>query len=400
LQNHTSLGVLMRQSRESSSDKRIKVMRIIARMNVGGPAVQVSGLMRGLSPTDFNHRLYTGYCAEDEADYIKDQAPDVQAIQLDGLGRKVNPRADFLILFRLIKEIREFKPDIIHTHTAKAGVIGRLASILSFHPSKRVHTFHGHLLSGYFDPLVTKLVILIEKILALKTNILVSVGGKVRDELLAKKIGKLTKYRIFPPGLALKEIVSRESALKILGLESDFVYISFIGRVTQIKRPDRFLDTVEIVAKQNKNVKFLVAGGGDLLEECKKSAHERSLPVLFLGWRSDIENILSTSDIVVLTSDNEGTPISLIQAGLAGKPTVSTNVGSVKEIVLDGKTGLITELTPKSLAEAISYLADDDVLRKNFGSAANVHAHANYGVDRLVEDHSQLYKELISNPKP
>ena len=390
----------MRQSRESSSDKRIKVMRIIARMNIGGPAVQVSGLMRGLSPTDFNHRLYTGYCAEDEADYIKDQAPDVQAIQLDGLGRKVNPRADFLILFRLIKEIREFKPDIIHTHTAKAGVIGRLASILSLHPSKRVHTFHGHLLSGYFGPLVTKLVILVEKILALKTNILVSVGGKVRDELLAKKIGKFSKYRIFPPGLALKALVSRENALKILDLESDFVYISFIGRITQIKRPDRFLDMVEIVTKQNKNVKFLVAGGGDLLEECKKSAHERSLPVLFLGWRSDIENILSTSDVIVLTSDNEGTPISLIQAGLAGKPTVSTNVGSVKEIVLDGKTGLITELTPESLAIAVSSLAEDDVLRKNFGSAASVHTNANYGVDRFVKDHSQLYKELISNPKP
>ena len=390
----------MHQSRESSTDERIKVMRIIARMNVGGPAVQVSGLMRGLSSTDFNHRLYTGYCAEDEVDYIKDQAPDVQAIQLDGLGRKVNPRVDFLILFRLIKEIQAFKPDIIHTHTAKAGVIGRLASILSLYPSKRVHTFHGHLLSGYFGPSVTKLVILVERILALKTNTLVSVGGKVRDELLAKKIGKLSKYRIFPPGLVLKALVSRENALKILGLESNFVYVSFIGRVTQIKRPDRFLDMVEIVTKQNKNVKFLVAGGGDLLEECKKSAHERSLPILFLGWRSDIENILSASDIVVLTSDNEGTPISLIQAGFAGKPTVSTNVGSVKEIVLDGKSGLITELTPESLAIAVSSLVDDDVLRKNFGSAASVHTHTNYSVDRLVKDHSRLYKELISNPKP
>jgi glycosyltransferase involved in cell wall biosynthesis len=389
----------MRQSRESNSDKRIKVMRIIARMNVGGPAVQVSGLMRGLSTTDFDHRLYTGYCAEDEADYIKEQAPDVQAIQLDGLGRKVNPRADFLILFKLIKEIRTFKPDIIHTHTAKAGVIGRLASVLSLYPSKRVHTFHGHLLSGYFDPLVTKLVILVEKILAVKTNILVSVGEKVRDELLAKKIGKFSKYRIFPPGLALNELVSRESALKILGLESDFVYISFIGRVTQIKRPDRFLDVVEIIAKQTTNIKFLVAGGGDLLDECMKSAKKRSLPVQFLGWRSDIENILSAADIVVLTSDNEGTPISLIQAGLAGKPTVSTHVGSVKEIVLDGKTGFVTELNPESLATAISSLAKDDVLRKKFGSAASLHTHANYGVDRLVKDHSQLYKELISNPK-
>jgi glycosyltransferase involved in cell wall biosynthesis len=130
-----------------------------------------------------------------------------------------------------------------------------------------------------------------------------------------------------------------------------------------------------------------------------KSAMGRNLPVQFLGWRSDIENILSASDIVVLTSDNEGTPISLIQAGLAGKPTVSTNVGSVKEIVLDGKTGFVTELNPESLATAISSLVKDDVLRMKFGSAASMHTHANYGVDRLVKDHSQLYKELFSNPK-
>ena len=389
----------MRQSRDSNSDKRIKVMRIIARMNVGGPAVQVSGLMRGLSTTDFDHRLYTGYCAEDEADYIKEQAPDVQAIQLDGLGRKVNPRADFLILFKLIREIRSFKPDVIHTHTAKAGVIGRLASVFSLHPSIRVHTFHGHLLSGYFSPLMTRLVILIERILALKTNVLVSVGEKVRDELLAKKIGTLSKYRIFPPGLVLKQLITRESALASLGLEPDFLYVSFIGRITQIKRPDRFLQMVELVSLKNKNVKFLVAGGGDLLEECQKTASDKELPVVFLGWRSDIENILSASDIVVLTSDNEGTPLSLIQAGLAGKSTVSTNVGSVKEIVLNGTTGLITELNPNSLAAAVNSLVGDDAQRKNFGSAASVHTHANYGVDRLVKDHAELYKALMSNRK-
>jgi hypothetical protein len=201
----------MRQSRDSNLDKRIKVMRIIARMNVGGPAVQVSGLMRGLSTTDFDHRLYTGYCAEDEADYIKEQAPDVKSIQLDGLGRKVNPRADFLILFKLIREIRSFKPDVIHTHTAKAGVIGRLASVFSFHSSIRVHTFHGHLLSGYFSPVMTCLVVLIERVLAFKTRVLVSVGEKVRDELLAKKIGSFSKYRIFPPGFRVKAFAFKKS---------------------------------------------------------------------------------------------------------------------------------------------------------------------------------------------
>ena len=156
----------------------------------------------------------------------------------------------------------------------------------------------------------------------------------------------------------------------------------------------------EIVSSKNKNVKFLVAGGGDLLEKCKLIASDRDLPVVFLGWRSDIENILSASDIVVLTSDNEGTPISLIQAGLAGKPTVSTNVGSVKEIVLSGKTGLITELTPKALADAVNTLLGDQVLRINLGSTANLHTRTNYSVERLVKDHTFLYKELIFNPKP
>jgi glycosyltransferase involved in cell wall biosynthesis len=390
---------MMRLSSESIPDKRIKVMRIIARMNVGGPAVQVSGLMRGLSKTDFDHRLYTGYCSEDEADFIKEQAPDIHAIQFDGLGRKVSPRADFFILFKLIKEIREFKPDVIHTHTAKAGVIGRIASILSLHPSKRVHTFHGHLLSGYFTPLITKIVIFIEKILALKTNILVSVGEKVRDELLEKKIGKLAKYRIFPPGLEFKNLVARDTALASLGLDPKFTYLTFIGRITQIKRPDRFLQMAEIVSSKHKNVKFLVAGGGDLLEKCKLIASDRDLPVIFLGWRSDIENILSASDIVVLTSDNEGTPVSLIQAGLAGKPTVSTNVGSVKEIVLNGKTGLITELTPKALADAANTLLVDEVQRTNLGVAANLHTRDNFSIERLVKDHAYLYKELISNLK-
>jgi glycosyltransferase involved in cell wall biosynthesis len=157
---------------------------------------------------------------------------------------------------------------------------------------------------------------------------------------------------------------------------------------------------VEIIAKKSTNIRFLVAGGGDLLDECIKSAKQRILPVVFLGWRSDIENILSASDIVVLTSDNEGTPISLIQAGLAGKPTVSTNVGSVKEIVLDGETGFVTELTAESLAKSITLLINDEVLRKNFGAAANVHTHANYGVERLVKDHSLLYKEITSNLRP
>ena len=135
---------------------RIKVLRIIARMNVGGPAVQVSGLMRGFDDQIFDQELVTGYCAADEADYLEKVATDVKAIRIDGLGRSIKPRADLTALFAIIKEIRRFKPDVIHTHTAKAGVVGRIASILSGHRSVRVHTFHGHLLNGYFGSGKTK----------------------------------------------------------------------------------------------------------------------------------------------------------------------------------------------------------------------------------------------------
>ena len=160
----------------------IRVMRIIARMNVGGPAVQVSGLMRGFNAVDFDHRLYTGYCAADEADYLETVATDVQAIRIDGFGRRVSLGGDIRAFSTLVKEIRKFKPHVIHTHTAKAGFLGRIASIISLQPSIRVHTFHGHLLNGYFGSFKRSLVVISEKILAMLTDQLLAVGEKVRQD--------------------------------------------------------------------------------------------------------------------------------------------------------------------------------------------------------------------------
>ena len=148
----------------------IRVMRLIARMNVGGPAVQVSGLIRGFDSSQFDQRLYTGFCSAGEADYLDTVAHDVSAIRISGFGRRVNLVGDLKALLGIVKEIRSFKPDVIHTHTAKAGVLGRVASIISLHPSIRVHTFHGHLLNGYFGPLKRSLIVLAEKLLAIFTH--------------------------------------------------------------------------------------------------------------------------------------------------------------------------------------------------------------------------------------
>lgn len=377
-------------------DGRIRVMRIIARMNVGGPAVQVSGLMRGFDKERFDQVLVTGYCADDEADYLETSAKDVTATRIVGLGRSISPRADLSAFLQVVREIRAFRPDVIHTHTAKAGVIGRVASLVSGHRSIRVHTFHGHLLHGYFGKFKTYLVIIVEKFLAVFTTRLLAVGRKVMNDLLAVGIGNAKKFSVMPPGLQLGPLPSREVACSNLGIDPSLTYCAFIGRITKIKRPDRFLDVVALLHGQGANVHFIVAGAGDLLDYCQTRTKNEDLPVTFLGWREDVETVLAASDIVLLTSDNEGTPLSLIQAGMAGLPIVATNVGSVSEIILNEETGFLTDTSAHSLAESMNQLLVSSALRKEMGKRAREYTIENYGVERLVRDHQDLYVKLLS----
>ena len=376
---------------------KIKVMRIIARMNVGGPAVQISGLMRHFDKNKFEQILVTGYCAEDESDYLETSATDVSATRIEGLGRSISLFGDLKALFKLVNLIRTFKPDIVHTHTAKAGVLGRIASILSGHKSIRIHTFHGHLLHGYFGKFKTLLVIYLERALALSTTKIFAVGSKVKDDLVNVKIAPKDKFIVMPPGLELRDMPTRHEALKSLGLDPSKIYCSFIGRITQIKRPDRFLSVVENSKKRNLNLHFIVAGAGDLLEETIANSKTRDLPITFLGWREDIETILSASDIVILTSDNEGMPLSLIQAGIAGRPVVTTNVGSVGEIIEDGVSGYITDFNPDQLSNSLEKLSTDPDLRNSMGKAAVELTTTNFGVMRLVNNHQEIYQSLTSN---
>lgn len=376
----------------------IRVMRIIARMNVGGPAVQVAGLMRGFNAREFDQRLYTGFCAADEADYLETTATDVKAFRIVSFGRRVNLIADIQAFVALVKEIRNFKPQIIHTHTAKAGFLGRIASLVSLQPSIRVHTFHGHLLSGYFGPFKRFLVIAAEKILAVFTHQLLSVGNRVRQDLLAVGIGSPKKFGLMPPGLAIGKIPGKKESQELYGLQTETLQCAFIGRVTRIKRPDRFLDVVAEITKRNLNIEFFIAGDGELFETCRARVKHENLPVRILGWQSDIEKLLAAADMLVLTSDNEGTPLSLIQAGMAGLPVVTTHVGSVSEVVLDGVTGIITTLNTQEIADALEKLANNKALREQLGRAAQEFTLANFGVQRLVHDHEELYKKLLTSP--
>jgi len=382
---------------ELNNNSKIKVMRIIARMNVGGPAVQVSGLMRSLDKNDFDHRLFTGDCSASEADYLETTGAEFEYLKVRGLGRKISFFGDLRAFLRLIRHIRNFQPDIIHTHTSKAGVIGRLASIFSGVDSIRIHTFHGHLLYGYFGKAKTCVVVLIEKIISHKTHYLLAVGAKVRNDLLEVKIGRPEKFGVMPPGLQLNFIPEQQVARKALGIDASGIVGAFIGRVTQIKRPDRFLDVVKKLSDRNISVSFVVAGEGDLFSETQDRASQSKLPIQFLGWQSNIEQVLAAVDFVILTSDNEGMPLSLIQAGMASRPVVATNVGSVREIVEDGYTGVITSVSVNEIALAVERLVLDKGEMVRLGENARKVTKEEFSLERLVLDHENLYRRLLVN---
>ncbi len=374
------------------SAKKIKVMQIIARMNVGGPAVIVADLMRGLDKSEFDQILITGFCDADEADYLDTVATDVKATRIGGLGRSVSPIADARAFLSLIATIKRERPDVIHTHTAKAGVLGRLAAMIAGSKAMRVHTFHGHLLHGYFDGWKTKLVIAIEKYLARHTDHLIAIGNQVKDDLLAAGIGKAPQFKVFFPGLPQPQTASKSECRRGLALNSEDIYCTFVGRLTQIKRPDRLLDIASIVKERGIEIHFLVAGEGDLFEQTRNRASQEFLPITFLGWRKDIAEIFAASDIAILTSDNEGIPLTLIQAAQAGLPIVAPRVGSIADIVIDGESGYLTEPDPTAMADALEKLVRNRGSAAVMGSAGKARAESYFSLDKSLADHARLYE--------
>jgi glycosyltransferase involved in cell wall biosynthesis len=373
----------------------IRIMQVIARMNVGGPAVIVAELMRELDSDRFQSVLVTGYCADDEADYLDEVATDIPATRIHGLGRSVSAIGDIKSFFKLIRMIRQFQPDVIHTHTAKAGVLGRIAGLIAYPKAKLIHTFHGHLLHGYFSPSKTKLIILIEKLLAPICAVLIAIGNQVKDDLLSAGIGKPKQYSVIFPGLEELDIQSKASARDDLGLEQVKTYLLFVGRLTQIKRPDRLIEIARHLKVSHPSTELLIAGAGEKFEETRGLAIQESLPMKFLGWRNDIGRILSASDIAILCSDNEGIPLTLIQASQAGLPIVSTNVGSVSDIVVDGETGILTEVNSGSLISAVDELLFEPVKITRFGLAGKERAETLFSLKGMISAHENLYSQAI-----
>jgi glycosyltransferase involved in cell wall biosynthesis len=385
----------MREDVAMESTEPVKVMQVIARMNVGGPAVLVADLMRNLDHQRFSTVLVTGYCDENESDYLDIAAQDVAAVRISGLGRSVSPLKDFGAFFILIKEIRKFRPDVIHTHTAKAGVLGRLAGLIARPQAKRVHTFHGHLLHGYFSSGKTRLVILLEKLLGFITYRFIAIGNIVKNDLVGAGIAHDSKFEVIYPGLQDLDKHRQTDAQTALGLDRGKKYLVFVGRLTTIKRPERLLDLARSLKDKHPECWLLIAGAGELLEALSAKAEKEELPITFLGWRKDIGVILSASDIAVLCSDNEGIPLTLIQASQAGLPIVSTDVGSVSDIVVNGHTGLLTDVSSKGFIKGVLSLLDDPSLGQRFGKAAQERAREFFSSRTMVEHHERLYLQSL-----
>jgi glycosyltransferase involved in cell wall biosynthesis len=361
----------------------MRVLHVIARLNVGGTARYITQLANELPKHGIETFVATGFVQGDE---IEDQsAQSIDLIRIKSMGRSISPIKDHLARKQLEKIIREVKPDIIHTHTFKAGYVVRMKK----QPVPVIHTFHGHLLDDpEFSGFKSKVIIEVERMLAKKSVKLVTVGRRVADELLEQRIGNKDQYVNIPPGVIALNVTPKAQALKNLNLPDDGKpIVGWIARVTGVKNPMLALE----VADAMPDTHFVVAGGGDLLEKVKATAPSN---VSVVGW-AKAEDVFGASEIILSTSENEGMPVALIEAQLAGKPVVATDVGSVAEVVLNHETGIVTNKNAGSIALALETLLLDKQKRTEMGTLATSRANALFSVDRMINAHIALYKSIV-----
>lgn len=373
---------------------KVRVLRIIARMNIGGPAIQVTNLMQSLPASEFEQLLISGYCRENEKEYLKEDEVKFRFQRIRHLGRAINPVSDLFAIYEIRRVIKEFKPDIIHTHTFKAGLVGRLAAKTLLRRILLVHTFHGHLLHGYFGRIGTRIVVVIERLLANNTACLISVGTKVKDDLLASNIGIAEQYKVINPGfkIGMPKFLARSN----LGFHEDDFICGWFGRLTKIKRADRVLEISKFARfSTSRRVKFVIVGDGENRKELETQSQQLQLPIVFQGWQSDVPSIMKVCDLVVCTSENEGTPISLIEAQMLGIPVVSTNVGSVQEVLMTGETGFVLDYDPKEFWQKIEFLMKERETYKRFSRKSSEFALNSFSLDRFITQHAQLYKNIL-----
>jgi glycosyltransferase involved in cell wall biosynthesis len=359
----------------------MRVIHVIARLNVGGTARYITRLAEELPKHEIETFVATGFVQGSEQE--DPSAKNLKVIRIPSLGRQINPIKDHFAFKQLLKVVNEVKPDILHTHTFKAGYIGRIKTReinkAAGKQVKFVHTFHGHLFDDpEFSGLKSLIITSFERRFAMRTDAIVTVGAQVAKELLEREIGQLEQFTNIPPGVEPLKLPKAKPRTKVT--------IGWIARVTGVKNPLRALE----IAKLFPDAQFLIAGGGDLLDQVKALAPKNTK---VLGW-TDAAKLFAASDIILSTSENEGMPIALIEAQLASKPVVASNVGGVAEVVLNNKTGFVTKKNTQELAKALEKLIASKALRTAQGKAAKAHATKAFSVEKMIQAHVSLYKKL------
>jgi glycosyltransferase involved in cell wall biosynthesis len=367
----------------------MRVLHVIARLNVGGTARYITQLATELPKHGIETFVATGFVQGAEVEDLSAQL--IELIRVPAMGRSIRPIKDHLARKQLEKIIREVKPDIIHTHTFKAGYVIRMKK----QSVPVIHTFHGHLLDDpEFSGFKSKIIVGLERKFAKSSAKLVTVGRRVADELLEQKIGHRTQFVNIPPGVVAVNVTPKAQALKNLNLEDNGQpIVGWIARVTGVKNPMRALEVADALP----DTRFVMAGGGDLLEQVEAAAPSN---VSVIGW-ADAADLFGASDIILSTSENEGMPIALIEAQMAGKPVIATNVGSVAEVVLNQQTGFLTNKDPNEIAGIIQSMINEKNMIHDMGLRGIKHATIEFSVEALVQKHLKLYNEVAStNQRP
>ena len=387
-------------------DRPVRVLRVIARLNMGGPALHVAYLTHGLRERGYDTTLVAGSLArgEDSMEFVAREL-GIEATHLPELRRDIAPIRDLQATLRLAQLIRRLRPDILHTHTAKAGAVGRLAASLvgDARPPIVVHTFHGHVLRGYFGPRLSYGFRLLERWLAKRTDALVAVSPEVRDELVRLGVAPAEKFTVVRVGIELAgrvaDIDGRAETRRLLGIADESFTVGWVGRMTGVKRTSDVLLAFKRLRERGVDAVLCMIGDGPERGQLERRAHELGIMkrTLFLGYQEQVAPYYAALDAMILPSGNEGTPVSAIEALAAGRPVVATRVGGLPDVVREGEDGfLVSPGDVDELADRLERLAADEELRRRMGEAGRERVLPRYSVERLIDDVDALYRSLLA----
>jgi glycosyltransferase involved in cell wall biosynthesis len=389
-----------------------RIVRIITRLNIGGPSIQAITLSDRLDQDGFRTTLVHGRLGPREGDMSYLLPPGGMATAyLPALRRSINPLADMQAAWQIFRLLCRARPNIVHTHMAKAGALGRMAAIAYNRsvgrrsPARLVHTYHGHVFEGYFRDRSTSTFLAIERWLGRRTDAIVAISDRIRSDLLETyQVGRADQVVTIPLGFDLTQLAAidagdRQSARHELGLVASDSVVTTIGRLTPIKDHQSFLEMARQVAQRCPATVFLIVGDGELRPELEAMAAAWDLTgrVRFLGWRRDLATIYGASDVFVISSRNEGTPVALIEAMAAGVASVSTDVGGVRDVIRRPDEGLLVPAgAPSALADAVYLLLDSPDQRQQMAGWGRQSVLARFNLDRLLTDVAELYRDLVS----